>query len=603
MAQTPLVLWFICATWRMALDVGNNIHGGPGAGVRGYICPEDWLGTPPVINDGEIAEVISSDIVICGGGYAGVQAALGAAQGGATVAVLESQAEDTYNFYGNDFTCFNSKLLISRGFGPYKTQDIVNEMVLRGGGRVSSEIIRKYVEYSGETADAMAACVPETSNIFDFDDDQCQVHTAYNRPSGADYPLKRGNGKAWASSIQTIGTHNPTPVHGRKVERMTELQLYCMDAAVALGAEWYFENKATVLVQNADGDVTGVVAKRKDGSWARYDASKGVILATGDFAANADMVFNLLTDVNENSIRAGYERRAMRGPGRDGSGHKMGCWAGGILEPQPRPSMNTMGTTPGPWGSAPFLYLNAKGKRFINEAMAGYISAAIIKQPKGQIAAITDANYMETIKNSGIDHGAPNWGKVGVEKLRIMEHLQEDMAAVPGSGADGRDVHSNIIVFVNMYDMPMKEKVFAASTLDELLGYLGYDGEAKKQALASIEAYNALCDQREDARYGKDPELMIPIRTAPFYGAITHNEGDDARRLYQAGLVTLAGLVTDDNFNVLKSDYTTPVKGLYAAGNCLGQRFGIGYSTPSAGVSIGMAMTHGRVAGKYIATL
>ena len=81
------------------------------------------------------------------------------------------------------------------------------------------------------------------------------------------------------------------------------------------------------------------------------------------------------------------------------------------------------------------------------------------------------------------------------------------------------------------------------------------------------------------------------------------NEGKDAARFYSAGLVTVAGLVTDDNFNVLREDYTTPVKGLYAAGNCLGQRFGIGYSTPSAGISIGIAMTHGRVAGKYVAAL
>ena len=55
--------------------------------------------------------------------------------------------------------------------------------------------------------------------------------------------------------------------------------------------------------------------------------------------------------------------------------------------------------------------------------------------------------------------------------------------------------------------------------------------------------------------------------------------------------------------NVLTSDYTTPIPGLYAAGNCLGHRFGPGYSTPSAGASMGMAMTHGRVLGKHVASL
>ena len=55
--------------------------------------------------------------------------------------------------------------------------------------------------------------------------------------------------------------------------------------------------------------------------------------------------------------------------------------------------------------------------------------------------------------------------------------------------------------------------------------------------------------------------------------------------------------------HLLRQDMETPIKGLYACGNCLGQRFGIGYSTPSAGASMGMAMTHGRVCGKIVANL
>lgn len=59
-------------------------------------------------------------------------------------------------------------------------------------------------------------------------------------------------------------------------------------------------------------------------------------------------------------------------------------------------------------------------------------------------------------------------------------------------------------------------------------------------------------------------------------------------------MVTLSGLVTDETQNVLTTDWK-PIKGLYAAGNCLGGRYGFGYSTPFAGNSVGMAMTHGLV--------
>ena len=98
------------------------------------------------------------------------------------------------------------------------------------------------------------------------------------------------------------------------------------------------------------------------------------------------------------------------------------------------------------------------------------------------------------------------------------------------SGVDGVG-----IINVKNVGSTRGSRVYAAQTLDELLGYMGYEGEAKEQALKTIEVYNE--------------------------------------------------------------------KGLYAAGNCLGHRFGPAYSTPSAGASMGMAMPHGRVLGKIVAAL
>jgi predicted oxidoreductase len=62
----------------------------------------------------------------------------------------------------------------------------------------------------------------------------------------------------------------------------------------------------------------------------------------------------------------------------------------------------------------------------------------------------------------------------------------------------------------------------------------------------------------------------------------------------------LAGLVTDNHLNVVDSN-KDPIAGLYAAGNCLGGRYGYFYPTPIAGNYIGQAMTHGRVLGKLLA--
>ena len=560
-----------------------------------YQCQEDWLGSAPEVAEGDIVQTVDADVVVCGGGHAGVQCALAAAQAGAKVVVLEEQAEDSYTFYGDDICAYNSKWHDEHGFGGYDLGEITAEYIRRGAGRVSPEIIRMFVENSGEMLDNMIAQVPDTSNVFDIDNNECQVQTAYDMPDSSYYPLERGGFKAWATTIQTMGTMNEQPVCGRtNVSRLTEVELYCKDAAEKLGAQWLFETQALECVQDADGAVTGVIAKGPDG-YIQVNAAKAVCLTTGDFAGNPDMIFNLLDDVNEMSMRAGSDRTQMTGAGRDGQGQKMGCWAGGVIESHPRPSMNTMGGAPGPWGTTPFLYLNAKGKRFMNECMAGYGTPEIARQPHGLVSAICDANWLESVQNAGLDHGAPNWGRGGVERAHMFDNLQAGMDAAVDAGAEGYDVPGVGIVSVAMQ---MPSHVFAAQTLDELLDYLGYEGDAKEQALASIEEYNQMCAAGKDTAFGKDPIALVPVSEPPFFGAVSQNTGAGT-----AGLVTLAGLVTDENLNVLASDYTTPIKGLYAAGNCLGHRFGPGYSTPSAGASMGMAMTHGRVLGKIVAAL
>jgi hypothetical protein len=240
----------------------------------------------------------------------------------------------------------------------------------------------------------------------------------------------------------------------------------------------------------------------------------------------------------------------------------------------------------------------------MNESMSQLAGSACLRQPLGIIAAVMDANFMKTVQGAGLDHGAPNWGYPP-----MLAQMEEDMHNIV-PGPDGGGVTSVGIVSLNEINTHDPEGevggnssmppsiVYAADTVEELLGYLGYSGAELETALAEIARYNELCKQGLDTDFFKQADLMIPIEQAPFYGAVGENTGRTS-----PGLVTLAGLLTDANLNVIKADRTGPIKGLYAAGNTLGQRYGIGYSTPSAGNSMGMAMTHGRVAGKIIAAL
>lgn len=579
-----------------------------GGTIGGAICPEDWLGTMPEIAESDVSETVDVDVVILGGGHAGTQAALSAAQAGAKVAVVEKQSSEDYVYFGDDICAYNSQWITEQGFGGYDLGEITAEYCRRGIGRVSPALLKMFVENSGEMFDNMASLIPETSDVLDRAGGRCIIQTAYGKDDGSFYPIEQSGYKSWATTLQTIQTVNPTEViPGRRLTRLTELETYCIWEAERLGATWYWGCSAEALVMDGD-EVAGAYVQKEDGTYLRLNASKGVLLATGDFSANADMVWNLLDDVSEWGARVGQTKETLFGGGRDGKGHKLGCWAGGAIEPHPRPTMNTGAGNPGPWGTSAFLNLNAKGKRFANEAMAQLIGSARLRQPLGITTVVTDANFMKTVQGCGLDHGAPNWGMPS-----MLEKMEQAMLAIE-PGPDGGYVPSVGIAGVNEINThnpngepygreasskPSPSNVWAANTLEELLGYLGYEGEALKTALAEIEHYNELCKQGGiDADFGKDAELMIPVEQPPFYGAVATNDGNRS-----TGLVTLAGLITDDNLNVMKADRSGTIKGLYAAGNTVGQRYGMAYATPSAGNSIGMAMTHGYMAGKIMAAL
>ena len=61
--------------------------------------------------------------------------------------------------------------------------------------------------------------------------------------------------------------------------------------------ETFFNTPAVKLV-HADGKVTGVIAKDESGKYIQFNASKGVILATGDYMNNEAMVKRWCPDVD-----------------------------------------------------------------------------------------------------------------------------------------------------------------------------------------------------------------------------------------------------------------------------------------------------------------
>lgn len=570
---------------------GDDLSGtGPSSGnPEGYVGDGfDWLGAKPEIVDDEIVSTIDADVVICGSGHAGMGCAVMATEGGKKVVVIDkAPSMENHHFAGGEFGNFNSEFLKSRGFGDYDLGEIVSEFCIRGGNRVNANLIRAYVENSGPALDKILEKIPAEDEI--LSEEQLTVHVAYGHPTGADYPIVSGGYKTWAGDTQFWGPYNDQPVDGvASFSTITKAWNYSIQAMEELGAQWFWNHEALVCEQDESGKVTGVIAEGPDG-YVRFNAADAVVLATGGFEANPEMCWSLITEIPEWNERNGLTRdafieNAMSMTTNDGAGHKMGCWAGGFIEAHPRSTMDMGGGGGGPWGHSPFLVLNAEGNRFMNEASAVAYSPLSRRQPIGVMACVTDSKWLQTVQHASVDHGCPNY-----TRPQYYDDLVTDMEAVVPAGAEGAGVRSACITERNL------STVYGAETLEDALRYAGYAEEAIPQCVESVKRYNELCYAGRDADFGKDADCMIPVDEPPYYVAPSRNDGTQTMVM-----VTLCGLTTDDNMNVIGKNYER-IENLYAIGNCLGGRWGNNYSTPTGGASIGMAGTHGYVLGKYLA--
>jgi hypothetical protein len=626
--------------------------------VVGYSGEGDWLGTAPVIPDAEISKTVKVDVLVLGGGHAGLLAALGASDKGAKVAVVEKQAEKTFDGYfgrvGEDIGHVNSKWLIKRGYGPYNTGEIVAEFVKRAAGRCNPDIIRLYVENSGAMFDRMievyegykdlrkkndgavkftyggarggvnrgggtpggdareggppggdvpggdareggapggaapGASTDSTTVIYDFSNiigEDMLINQTQKGVNPRDYPIQLGGYKTWPCNAQFMGPILRKPTEGGMVSVLRWFEKYHVLKTKEQGTDWYYETTAVVLTQDANGAVTGAIAKDAAGKYIKFIASRGVVLACGDFIGNREMCWALLNECQEWAERAGTTKERFTAiSARSGQGHKMACWAGGMIEPSPRGYMGLGGGAAGPWGEGPMLQLNANAKRFCNEAAAPTIAPIVMRQPKGMLCVVTDKKFMKSVEVAGLEHGGPNYGRPV-----YYEDMEEDMKKVFGTGAKGGQVRGCTVAERN------SGTVYGANTLEELAGYLGYTGDLAKTFVESIKHYNDLCHAGADSDFGKDAKAMIPIDEPPFYGCKGRGMGGA-----RPSMVTVSGIMADGKLRVLNKE-GQPIKGVFVCGNTLGGRYGLGYSTPFAGNNIGMALTHGWMAGKFAA--
>lgn len=475
--------------------------------------------------DSQHAGTETYDVVVVGAGVAGCAAALLAADNGASVLIVEKEPPATAGgnsrVSGNCWFASTSSNDAARYLRSLSSPDPLPDAVVEAWARETA-INTDWLKGLG----APLALIPGTE-----------------APEFAD--LDGADGYLGMFGINGLmGT-------SRLWEHLTHV-------VKARGIEIRYSTPMLELIRDADA-VTGVVIGVDDHS-ARLHASGGVVLTTGGFAANADLVEQHL----------GVSRSAPWGsPANRGDGLLAATAAGADLWHLSN-YMPMLGLTPADRATgflltsrrSGFVFVDREGQRFINEqpTEGGHghlkIDGEYVLFPPPEVLVIFDHDTRaEGPLSPPATEAAYSWNTI-VERYEWSTDNETEMD---------------------------KGWIFRADSLAELGAKLGIPGSALE---ATVERYNASCAAGVDQDHGRPGATLTPITKAPFFG------------FRSAPLIgyTCGGPRRNERAEVLRPDGSS-IPGLYCAGEVSST-----YSwSMDGGMMIADAMAFGRIAGRQAA--
>ena len=520
-----------------------------------------FMQAPAPIDAADIKETVDADIVIIGSALSGLCACRAAVENGAKNIVVIEKA-DTWQCRSNQFGTIGGKIQEDLGI-KIDRNAAVGQLMKECGYRPNQRILNLWADNSGEAFDWFLApmegkyVVENESDPYDAEEGHLSVRkTHWPEPDNSHteddfYPI-------FSDCQITLPTMAPW------VEAIYNI---CVEA----GVTFKFSTWARQLVrENNEGPVTGVICQDVDGNYSQVNASKAVLLATGDFAGNKDMMSYYVPWATR--FASIFPNRDAAGdPTNTGDGQCMGMWIGAKMEDGPlAPMTHHLG---GPLGMDAFLLTDVNGDRFVNEDVGGQpFQNQLSRLPKKTAWQVFDSEWPNQLQYMDCGHGNVSW------------YVDDDK--VPG-GSYGR----NAYISQAMFDEAMSTDAgVQADTIEELAEKMGVPVE---EFCATIERYNELAKKGVDEDFGKRADRMFAIENPPFYG---YKLTDTVL------LVCMGGLETTVDFEVLDTNDDV-IPGLYAVGNAQGGRFLVDYPLPCPGISHGMAMTHGMLVGRILAAL
>lgn len=517
---------------------------------------EDWLGVAPVIDESQLAETRTTDLLIIGAGNGGMMAAATAADAGLDFMICEQNPvlAESRHWVG----AVNSRVIREAGLTVDKNR-LMNELGRYASYKCDLGVLKLWLNHSGEMVDYLeslgltAVVNPAPTTHVGGDGMEYYVPTTWH---------------TLATAEEFAACPQP-PVAGNRnkfLEQHIQKKGYAVSYGMAL----------VRLVQDDSGRVTGAIFTDPDGKYIKVSA-KNTILATGGYAGNSKMI-NALAPIVGETVTANF----FYAPDR-GMGIRAGMWAGAKKQTEPAYMIFDRGivapkdakagyvddghgglTFPSPMdqfilGSQPYLKVNKEGQRFANESLPyDFINFTAAYQTDGVYACIMDANVTDDIIAYD-QYGCAKMGVFMAQAGGVIPTLEESVA---------------------------QGLVCKADTIEELGQKLGIPADT---LAATVKRYNELCAKGVDEDYGKEAYRMRPVAQSPFYGYF----------LGGSLLTTMDGLQINEKCQVIKSGRQV-VEGLYSIGDCSGSFFSGNYPEYIVGVAVGRTLTEGRYAVKAI---
>ena len=531
---------------------------------------EAWYGSPADPATFDVVDTVDCEVLVCGLGAGGITAAAAAAEKGMNVIAIEKGAG--HGSIKSDIGVVGTRIDTVE----VDPLQMLNEHTRYANGWCDPRVTRVWATESGATFDWISDSIAEfgATPYFEYDVDEGThgVWPVYPTDHGFHYTYTEEEQAKADAAVAESG--DPAAAQGI----LPQVGDYMLKKAEEWGADLRYETPFVQLAQDENGKVTGAYAKIGDGC-VLFNASKGVILATGGYEANPD----LLAELNPDAAAIGGV--SMTQAGCEGEGIKAGIWAGGMKDEIPtlmtfaRAAVAPDAELGYPYqgmtcwiGDQPFLKVNLDGARVCCEtAPYDYPLHVAALQPEYKLASIWDSDYQNQIVA---------FHTIGCSRINMSDTV--DAAGVPTG--EGLSFPACDMMIGAAMEAGIVQQ---ADTIEELAEKLRVDPAG---LTATVERYNELAAKGVDEDFGKPAKDLLPLSKPPYFGAFFGGHV----------LCTLDGLRIDEHMRVLNTE-RKPIEGLYAVGNCSGSMYAGSYPELFIGNANGRTITHARHAVMHIA--